>query len=329
MAPRTRKAWVRTSLRILLVAIGVVVVWFAGNRLLCSRWSVETLTLDTNRPTPKFHGRLTIATYNIARGGGAGGVAWQHDREAHWWCLRAIGKMLEDHRADLVVLNEIDFDTVSSGYVDQACTIARAGGFPWCVEQCNYDLAVPLVRIRIGNAILSRYPVRAARLLALPGYRAWETALAGRKNALVAEIELAGVRFNLLATHLEHRSEAARVAEARQIEAFRLESSLPLVVAGDLNSTPPGFPTAVLSPDGENAMSILLESGGYRASPTTGPAPSDLTFRAGRPMKVIDWILVPPTWRISSKEVVASDLSDHLPVVLEVEISNASVEDPR
>ncbi len=324
MAPRTKQAWIRIPLRVLLVAIAVTVLWFVVNRLLCGLWAVRvhaTGADEAGESGREFDGRLRIATYNIARGGGAGGVDWGPDREALVARLRAIGEMLRDQRVDVAVLNEVDLDVVTSSYVNQARTIARATGFPYCVEQCNYDLAAPLVRVRIGNALLSGYPVREARLLAFPPHDRWETLLAGHKNAVVAEIELSpGRRFHLLGTHLEHRSETTRVRQARRIEAFRRASDLPLVVAGDLNSTPPGFPTSQTSRAGENAMSILLGSADFRTRPMASPTASDFTFPAEEPVKVIDWVLVPRDWRIVSKQVVASDLSDHLPVVVEVEL---------
>ena len=281
MAPRIKNPYIRIPARVLLAALAVVLAWFAANRLLCPLWAVKVLKLETGSAGPEFRGRLRIATYNIARGCGSGGVGWQGDAEAHLARLGNIGRMLRDRRADLVVLNEVDLDSVWSGHVDQARAIARAGGFRHCIEQCNYDVAVPLARVRVGNAVLSRYPVRRARVLELPGYQAWETVLAGHKNALVCEVELStDCRIALLAAHFEHRGEATRVAEARRIEAFRQGCDLPLVVAGDLNATLPGFPYAARSPKGENALAVLLGDRGYRTTPAARPKRSDLTFPA-------------------------------------------------
>jgi endonuclease/exonuclease/phosphatase family metal-dependent hydrolase len=333
MALRIGKAWLRITVWVIVVAIPVPVLWFAGNRLLCGLWAVQVHKLEAGggegESEAEFDGRLRIAAYNIARGGGIGGIARQDDREAHLARLQAIGEMLRAQRVDVAVLNEVDFGAPSTGYVNQTLAIARAGGFPHCIEQCNYDLSVPYVRIQSGNAVLSRYPVREARLATLPPHKRWEAVLAGHKKGVLVEVQPApDLRFHILGTHLAHRSEAARVSQARHIESLREEAELPFVVAGDLNSTPLGFPTARETVDGENAMSLLLGSGGYRTRPTETPEASDFTFPTRRPVKVIDWILVPPGWRIVSKEVVACDLSDHLPVVMEVEVGEPGATTP-
>jgi hypothetical protein len=47
---------------------------------------------------------------------------------------------------------------------------------------------------------------------------------------------------SVLAVHLEHRSEAVRVESARMIVALAKAKPIPLIAAGDFNSTPADFP---------------------------------------------------------------------------------------
>jgi endonuclease/exonuclease/phosphatase family metal-dependent hydrolase len=120
--------------------------------------------------------------------------------------------------------------------------------------------------------------------------------------------------------HLEHRSEPVRTLAARRIIDIPRSNSLPLILAGDFNSKPADFPRATLDPDGRTALSELLATGPWQTLPTSLPESTDLTFSSTRPKTVIDWILLPPEWRIISKTVIQTQLSDHMPVVMEVQL---------
>jgi endonuclease/exonuclease/phosphatase family metal-dependent hydrolase len=46
----------------------------------------------------------------------------------------------------------------------------------------------------------------------------------------------------------------------------------------------------------------------------------DFTFRADRPDRAIDWVLVPAGWTLSEHRPVDATLSDHRPVVARVKV---------
>ena len=48
-----------------------------------------------------------------------------------------------------------------------------------------------------------------------------------------------------------------------------------------------------------------------------------MTFPSTAPDRVIDWILVPPAWRIREQQVLDVQLSDHRPVVAAFEMGSA------
>ena len=218
------------------------------------------------------------------------------------------------------MLNEVDFGAPWSGHLNQAELVAREAGLPHLLEQRNFEVCLPLYRASWGNAVLSRFPVTGALPVALPTYSTWENVLAGKKRGAVCTIELAeGRTIRLMPIHLEYRSESVCVESARLIEEVRRQSDLPLVCAGDFNSTPVDFPHARTDKDGQSAVSLLLDGGGFQSMPKGPPQTGDFTFRATDPDRVIDWILVPPAWRITSRQVPAVLDSDHLPVLMTVE----------
>jgi endonuclease/exonuclease/phosphatase family metal-dependent hydrolase len=313
-----------------LASIGVFVVLAAGalelggyavgraaNRLTAVRIRENRVA---TQPVPQYSGTLKIITYNICRGRGGDANPWPvKDKPAMEKRLQDIADLLVVEAADIVVLNEVDFDSLCSGRLNQARYINRRAGYPFCVEQRNVDAATLLAfRERSGNAVLSRYPVQQARLVSFPGYKKWETIMGGKSNAVLCDITVSeNLSVRLLATHLESRSEAVRVESARIIERERLASPLPFLVVGDLNSTPKGFPH-YQEANGQNAMDILLGGGGYTTSPLRDPTTADFTIVVGNPIKIVDWVLVTPAWSILSRKVVSLTASDHMAVVMEV-----------
>ena len=152
----------------------------------------------------------------------------------------------------------------------------------------------------------------------------WETWLAGKKRGISCDIELdANNRSQLVGVHLSHRSEQLRAASAKLLVEMASKSERPMIVVGDLNSTPPGFPETQVAEDGENAMAVFAADGRLRRYSTPLPVSSaDMTFHSTKPRRIIDWILIPSECRFKDYRVVASTLSDHRPVVATIEINN-------
>ncbi|MCP4375234.1 MAG: hypothetical protein GY794_03515, partial [bacterium] len=233
-----------------------------------------------------------------------------------------IANLLKEQKADIVVLNEVDFDSVWSGGMNQGRYIAENAGFPFLVEQRNYDSAVPFVSLRWGNAILSRYPVISARMVHFQEYAVWERIVAGYKRGILCEVQLDDESIiRVLGVHLETRSASVRMKSVEQIEKIRAESATPLIVAGDFNSSLVGFPCYESPSGGTTALSQLLATGFYRTDPLANPGPADCTFPSTGPVRVIDWILVSPEWKIISRTVFPQELSDHNAVLMEVQLS--------
>ena len=288
-------------------------------------WNAVRL-FESDGPLPQMSATnsslLRIGIYNIAHGRGTVTSNWKGgdvaERKAR---LHKIAQFLKHANLDIVVLNEVDFDSHWSHGVNQARFIAREAGFGSRVEQRNIDLAFPFFSLKFGNAILSRHPISDARLVDYPAYSRWESVLAGKKQGVVCTIDLpSGRQVRVLAVHLSHRSEPVRIAAAKLIEQQRRQSSIPLIAAGDFNSTPLGFPNVKTDKSGQSALSMLLESGEFATMPVDPPGPSELTFPSTDPEQVIDWILVSAPCKLVSKEVYPVQFSDHRPVIGVIQI---------
>jgi len=264
--------------------------------------------------------QLRIASYNVAHGRGVAKSNWDGSQRAERTArLARIAELLRRIDADVVVLNEVDFDSSWSNSVNQARYLAEKAGYPHWAEQRNLDLRILIWKWRFGNVVLSKYPITDARVVDLPGYSSWETILAGKKRGITCDITVGDRLVRVIGAHLSHRSESVRADSATVLADIASTSSVPTIVAGDLNSTAPGFPGSVADPDGKNAIAALDNAGCFRRLPVNQPfTADDLTFHSVKPYTVIDWILIPHDWHFVQYTVELSQLSDHRPVYADV-----------
>ncbi len=324
--PGPIKRFLATLLRRTLWTLLAVLLYALGSFLFL-RLTKDLRAVEIVAPAPPLEApaqppdSLRLCTWNIAHGrGGAlgalntdGGTA--EEKRAR---LEQIGRRLGELRLDLVLLNEVDFNTWWSHGMDQAEIIAQAGGFPYIVKQANIDSGIPGVRrYFFGNVLLSRFPIEDAEKVRFPPYSELEKWVAGNHDALLARVRLGGDRtLTVLGVHLEVRSEDTRVAAAGEIIRLQRELQGSLIVLGDFNSTPPGFPDSRVSASGQNAIELLDSFGKFHRRPLRGRASAEtFTFPSQAPRRIIDWILPDHHWTFMQYEVLQGQTeSDHLPV---------------
>jgi endonuclease/exonuclease/phosphatase family metal-dependent hydrolase len=119
---------------------------------------------------------------------------------------------------------------------------------------------------------------------------------------------------------LEDRREETRVSSVRRIVEAAKSSEMPLVAVGDFNSTPSSFPQSQSTSAGENAMDLLIESNQFNLNADKLPTQQEMTYPAVAPTRVIDWILIPTNWQFADYRVISSPLSDHRPVVADLQL---------
>jgi endonuclease/exonuclease/phosphatase family metal-dependent hydrolase len=326
---------VRTTLfrRIRLIAIillAIVLVPYGFSRV-ASSW--RRLSVHTSRDLPagkRDNGTFRIACYNIAHGRGLATSNWRGGTaEERNTRLRQIADLLRHIDADIVVLNEVDFDSSWSSSTNQARYLAKQAGYPYWAEQRNLDFRVLTWKWRFGNAVLSRYPIVQASVVDLPGFSAVETFFAGKKRILNCTIELNGDKVRVLAVHLCHRSEAIRARSAEVITEIASSDTGATIVAGDFNSSPSGFPNSESDTAWGNAMDILDASALFQRQPEQPfGSPAELTYHSTQPAATIDWILVPKHCQIVEYRVEPSALSDHRPVVADLSLERMMNEAP-
>ena len=305
----------RKTIAAMSLAIAIVLVPYLWSRI-CSPGNRIQVFADATLNTPT-QDSLKVACYNIAHGRGLAESNWDGgDSATRIARLDQIAELLVELDADVVVLNEVDFDTSWSHHVNQAEYLADKAGYPFRVEERNLDFRVLHRTWRFGNAILSRYPISNAEVIDLPSYATVETWLAGKKRGVRCDVKVGHKSFRIVGLHLSHRSEAVRELSARAVVNLVRESALPCVVMGDMNSTPPGFPGSSQTAAGENAIKTFDHSDLLkRNDPAIPLGEQEMTFRADRPNLIIDWVLISGNLAFESYSAKESVLSDHRPVV--------------
>ncbi|MFF3856617.1 endonuclease/exonuclease/phosphatase family protein [Micromonospora sp. NPDC002575] len=225
---------------------------------------------------------VRLVAYNIRMGYGLDG---RFDPDG-------LARVIAHERPDVVVLGEVDRGWLLNGGHDTLALLAARLRMPYVFAPA----ADPLW----GDAILSRFPVAAARSERLAPVGAPTGA-----QALGVTVDVGGgVRLAVVATHLQPPPGREPVTQARAVAGFALRyaAGLPLVVAGDLN-TEPGAPR----------YAEFTGAGLVDALASARPLP---TSPADDPREQIDHVLVSAGVLAAGAVAPRSTASDHLPVAV-------------
>jgi endonuclease/exonuclease/phosphatase family metal-dependent hydrolase len=241
---------------------------------------------------------LRVATYNIHHGVGVDNLL----------DLERIAREVEVTDAQVVGLQEVDRHwSERSNFVDQASWLAERLGMH-VVFGANLDrdpLAPGAERRQYGTAILSSYGIRSWTNTLLP------RPLGGEQRGLLeARIKVRGVDVRVFNTHLQHDSQVERLAQVAEIRSIVAQARESVVLLGDLNATPESPEIGAITEDLADAWVQAGVGPGY-------------TYDAQSPHARIDYVLTSEGVVARTAAVVATDGSDHLPVVADLAVPGA------
>ena len=244
-----------------------------------------------------------IVTYNVHRCVGT-------DRRLD---VARVAAVLAQLQPDIVALQELDVGRRRTNHVDQAHEIAER------LEMTHHFHAAMLVEEeRYGDAILTAYPERLVKAGPLPGYP--KVPGLEPRGALWIEVEVGGAKVQIINTHLglvpqEQKRQAAALLGPDWMgdDAW----TAPGVVLGDFNATP------------YSATYRMLRTA-LRDAQAPSPAwlrPATATFPSSFPFMRIDHVFLTKgleTRAVKSPYDARARLaSDHLPLVVDLEITDA------
>lgn len=246
---------------------------------------------------------VTVLVYNIHAGKDAGG----RDN------LPRVAELVRTTGADLVLLQEVDRNTQRSGPADQPAVLARLTGY-----SAAFGRTIQFQGGEYGIALLSRWAVRRDTLIPLAVAAPPGGTTEGReqRGVLLAELAAPGGSIAVLNTHLDHTADDAwRVQEIAGVlrAAATVGPGMPVLLGGDLNARP------------ESPVHQQLRAAGFRDAWAECGSGDAMTFPAGAPDRRIDYLYLAGETRCLESRVLASDASDHRPLLIRVRLQTAAM----
>ena len=247
-----------------------------------------------------------LMTYNVHRCVGA-------DRKLD---VERVAEVIAAERPDVVALQELDVGRRRTCGVDQAHRLAELLKMSF-----HFHPAITVEKELYGDAILTALPERRIKAQGLPLYK--RVPGLEPRGALWVEVEVGGVQVQIINTHL------GLVPREQQRQAAALLGPdwmgddawvAPGVVLGDFNATPYSATYRML-------RTALRDA---QATSPAWPRPATATFPSSFPFMRIDHVFLTKgleTRAVSSPyDARARVASDHLPLVVELEVTTASAQ---
>lgn len=209
--------------------------------------------------------------------------------------LDRVSAVIERERIDIACLSEVVFEGGPVKF-DQARYLAEKCRFARFAEGENYSFGLPFLRVRSGNAILSRFALEPIEVQQLDGGQPFFRPTNNRR-ALWCNLDI-GDRTVLVGSL---RNDSFDLANNRvQLGTLlRYVGERPALLAGDFNAD---VDTA--------SIRSIQESAHFTSSGLPTP-----TFPAEGPTRRLDYVFAPRDWRFVEEHLIDVGTSDHLAVV--------------
>lgn len=232
---------------------------------------------------------VRVMTYNIHQGFDVRG---RHGMEA-------LAQVIEAERPDILALQEVSRGWLINGSVDTLV---------WLSQRLGMDYVFgPAADPVWGNAVMSRFPLRAVRNHRMPN----NDEIVMDRGFLTMEVDLGGGEvLEVLATHF-HNGEEEEDAAHRMPQALAMleavDSARTVVLLGDLNA----------SPDHPEMLQVAA-AGFVDAFVAAGPPGDGFTWPADELDQRIDYVWTSPDLTATDFSMPMSPASDHLAVAVTV-----------
>ena len=264
---------------------------FRLRRVSCLLLAIICAALLLVGPPASAKRSIRVMTYNIHVGVGM-------DKKLD---LQRIADVINKERPDLVGLQEVDRGVERTQRKDEIVELAAMTKMEYAFAH-NLDYQGG----QYGVAILSRFKINSIDHRMYQNRRETE-----RRGMIRAEVRIDGKLVHFVTTHLDYQFVDGRLFEAEQMLDFLRDIKGPLIVVGDFNDEPSGSTYKLMMNQFDDAwVNSRQKATGW-------------SYPADKPIKRIDYVLIRKTARLKAKKswVVETLASDHIPVVVELELS--------
>lgn len=298
---------------------------------------IKTIETDEISEVEDHISVIKVLTFNIGflYGEGSEGPGYeQRGRDYFEKSLETISQEIKEWGAEIVFLQEIDFDSSRSHSINQAEYIAKKAGYSYVAEAHSWDANYipfpywPLTnnfgRMQSGGAILSKFPITSheVTLLAKPKSQPWWYNLFYLHRYIQkVTLTIDDKDFNVINLHLEAFDKVDRELQVKNLVEKVKAENIDLV-AGDFNMLPASATkrSKFFNDDeyeNDSSFAIMIQSGLSEVVPEEIYKESEaqyFTFPAWAPDRRLDYIWFKPGLKMMKAEVLPSASSDHLPL---------------
>lgn len=255
--------------------------------------------------------KLRVLTLNIAHGRGLSTYQGFCGARAIERNLHRIARLLKKEAPDIVAMQEVDEDSHWNKRIHLLDFLKMEADYPHS-HLGIHNRRGGRLPLAYGNGVLSRFSIDHA-----DSYQFGQAVL-GEKGFLYTELLLPGGHLPVVNLHLDYKSRVRRIQqvealitylEARHAEKGG-ETFLSPLVCGDFNSRS-GRPNDAV----RHLFRYLEEQCAYELYPKVGG-----TFPSLMPLHALDFFLIPPNYRVTGCRILRNFVSDHRPVLLDLEI---------
>jgi len=250
------------------------------------------ITSLKNSISPKPLHCFRIVSYNIAHG---------RARSFHQLFLSKnriekncseIANLLKNTEADLVFLQEIDFNAFWTKYLNHTEIINKIACFPFAHNGVHNQSNL-LGNLNYGNAILSKHEMHDYF------HHTFEKKMLGSKGFQKAIIHWQNKNISVINTHLHPFSNKKREAQLNKLGEILSNTPKPYLLGGDFN----------MSIDNSLLQNFIRE---YKLS---SPPQTSHTYQYWHWKKQLDFIFGSDDFLWQNAEVINTNLSDHFPLI--------------
>jgi endonuclease/exonuclease/phosphatase family metal-dependent hydrolase len=159
-----------------------------------------------------------------------------------------------------------------------------------------------------------------------PGSKGWDANIPRIASWVKLKERPTGIVFYVMNTHFDHRGTQARIESATLLLKHLREKFVdyPVILTGDLNTTPNSPPYKILIGAGTQITPVYLDAYENSAQKPEGPDSTWNGFRAIVPQRRIDFVFTTKSVKVARIKTIDDQRenrfpSDHLPVIAELE----------